>query len=119
MDPDRRIVGIKHVSANEPYLYGEPGRTPELPSAIMLESVAQVGAILILSKPENHDKFIVLTGITRVRYRRPVYVGQTVLIEARVRRIKGPAGQMSGSATVDGEIVGRGTMSFVLIPRPQ
>lgn len=116
MEPDRRIVGIKHVSASESFLYREPGCAPALPSAILLESVAQVGAILILSKPENHDKFIFLTGITRVRYRRPVYAGETVSIEAVVRRLRGPAGQMSGTASVDGEIVGQGSMTFVLIP---
>lgn len=117
IEPDRRIVGIKHVAGSEPFLTEERGGTRVLPAAMLLEAVAQVGAILILSKPENHDLFIFLTGITRARFRRPVCVGQTVSVEVVVRRLRGAFGQMSGTARVDGNLVGHGTMTFALGPR--
>jgi len=56
LEPDKRIVGIKNVSLNERYLFHQPGATPALPPTILTECVAQVGAILILWKPENRDK---------------------------------------------------------------
>jgi len=67
LEPDRRIVGIKNVSANERYLSRVGGERPAMPPTILTECVAQVGAILILSKPENRDRLIFLAGIERVR----------------------------------------------------
>ena len=70
-EPDHRIVGIKNVSLNERYLWHKPGERPVLPPTILTEAIAQVGAILILSKPENREKLPFFMGIERVRYRRP------------------------------------------------
>jgi 3-hydroxymyristoyl/3-hydroxydecanoyl-(acyl carrier protein) dehydratases len=72
-DPDKRIVGIKNVTLNERYLSHQPGEPPVLPPTILTEAVAQVGAIMILAKPENREKLIYFMGIERVRYRRPVH----------------------------------------------
>ena len=71
LEPDKRIVGIKNVSRNERYLAHQPGESPALPPTILTECVAQVGAILILWKPENRDKLPFFMGIKRVRYRHP------------------------------------------------
>src|SRR4029450_5094223 len=71
-EPDKRIVGIKNASQNERYLSRTPGEQPALPFAILTEAVAQVGAIMILAKPENREKLIYFMGIERVRFRRPV-----------------------------------------------
>ena len=62
LEPDKRIVGIKNVSLNERYLSHQPGESPALPPTILTEAVAQVGAILILSKPENREKLIFFMG---------------------------------------------------------
>jgi 3-hydroxyacyl-[acyl-carrier-protein] dehydratase len=68
---DKRIVGIKNVSFNDPYLsHAAPGEAPALPPTILTEGIAQVGAIMILAKPENRQRVPLLTGIQRVRYRR-------------------------------------------------
>src|SRR6478735_11788548 len=81
-EPDKRIVGIKNVSRNERYLsFGADGALG-LPPTILTEAVAQVGAILILAKPENRQRLPFFAGIKRVRYRHPVYPGDTVEIEA-------------------------------------
>ena len=79
---DKRIVGIKNVSLNERYLSHQHDGVPVLPPTILTEAVAQVGAIMILAKPENRQKLIYFMGIERVRYRRPVHPGDQVVIEA-------------------------------------
>ena len=119
LEPDKRIVGIKNVSLNERYLSHRPGGSPGLPPTILTEAIAQVGAILILSKPENREKLPFFMGIERVRYHRPVAPGDVVEIEARVKRLRSKMGQFEGMARVDGRVVVEGRMSFALGPRHQ
>ena len=113
LEPDKRIVGIKNVSLNERYLSRLPGETPALPPTILTEAVAQVGAILILSK-----RLIYFMGIERVRYRRPVHPGDVVEIEAKVLRLRSRMGLVTGTARVDRKVVIDGTMTFALGPIP-
>jgi 3-hydroxyacyl-[acyl-carrier-protein] dehydratase len=119
LEPDRRIVGIKHVAGSERYLARAPGGAAVLPSTLLLEAVAQVGAILVLSKAEHRDDFLYLAGIDRVRLRRPARAGETVLIEVVMRRLKRAIGQMSGAASVDGERIAHGSMKFAIISPPE
>jgi len=117
-EPDKRIVGVKNVSVNERYLSPARGNErPVLPLTILTEAVAQVGAILILSKPENRDRLIYFMGIERVRYRGAVYPGDVVEIEALVRRLRSRMGVLSGRARVGGKVIAHGTMTFALGPR--
>ena len=113
-EPDKRVVGIKNVSLNERYLSHTPGQPPILPPTILTEAVAQVGAIMILAKPENREKLIYFMGIERVRYRRPVRPGDVVVIEAKVKRLRSRMGVLHGVARVNGKIVICGTMTFSL-----
>lgn len=117
LEPDRRIVGIKNVSATERYLTSTPGERPALPPTILTEVVAQVGAILILSKPENRTKIPLFMGIERVRFRRPVHPGDIIEIEAVVKRLRSRMGILSGAARVNGQVVCNGTMTFAFGPR--
>ncbi len=117
-EPDRRIVGVKNVSSNEHYLSpGPDGGRLVLPPTILTEAIAQVGAILILAKPENRDRLPYFTGIERVRYRGSVYPGDVVEIEALVRRLRSRMGVLTGHARVRGKVVAHGTMMFALGPR--
>lgn len=116
-EPDTRIVGIKNISHNERSLSKAAGQLPSLPPTLLTEAVAQVGAILILSKAENKDKLIFFMGIERVRYRAPVHPGDVVRIEAVVKRLRSRMGVLSGTATVNGKVVLTGTMTFALGPR--
>jgi len=116
LEPDRRIVGIKNVSHDESFLTHSPGEPPAVPPTILTECVAQVGAILILSKPENRDKIPLFVGIERVRYRRAVCPGDVVEVEARVKRLRSRMGQLYGFARVNGKVVLEGTMTFALGP---
>jgi 3-hydroxyacyl-[acyl-carrier-protein] dehydratase len=113
---DKRIVGIKNVSLNERYLSREPDGRPALPPTILTEAVAQVGAIMILAKPENRQRLIFFAGIERVRYRRAVHPGDVVEIEAVVLRLRSRMGLLKGVARVNGKAVVDGTMTFALGP---
>ncbi|HVB37231.1 MAG TPA: 3-hydroxyacyl-ACP dehydratase FabZ [Vicinamibacterales bacterium] len=117
LEIDKRIVGIKNVSLNERYLSPVQDGPPVLPPTILTEAVAQVGAIMILSKPENRDKLPYFMGIQRVRYRRPVHPGDVVVIEATVLRLRSRMGLLRGVARVEGKTVLEGTMTFALGPR--
>ena len=118
-EEDTRIVGIKNVSLNERYLARRKGEQPVLPPSILTEAVAQVGAILILAKPENREKLIYFREVERVRYHRPVHPGDVVRIEASVVRLRSRVGQLSGVARVDSEVVLDGLMTFALGPSPK
>src|SRR5438128_7045469 len=107
---DKRIVGIKNVSLNERYLsYSNPSGPPVLPPTILTEAIAQVGAVLILAKPENRQRLPFFAGIERVRYRRPVHPGDVVEIEAIVVRLRSRMGLLKGAARGDGQTVIGGT----------
>lgn len=113
-EPDKRIVGVKQVASNEPYLSRPVHGRPSLPPTVLTEAVAQVGAILILAKPENKDQLIFFRGMERVRFRGPVHPGDTVIVEATVKRLRSRMGVLSGRATVNGRVVIHGTMTFAL-----
>ena len=117
LEPDKRIVGIKNVSLNERYLWHGDHERPVLPPTILTEAIAQVGAILILAKPENAEKLPFFMGIERVRYRRAVHPGDVVEIEAVVKRLRSRMGVLSGAARVNGKVVCNGTMTFALGPK--
>ena len=114
LEPDKRIVGIKNVSLNEWYLSRTADGDIVMPPTILTEAVAQVGAILILAKPENRQRLPFFAGIERVRYRRPVHPGDVVVIEANVVRLRSRMGMLKGVARVDGKAVVEGTMTFAL-----
>jgi 3-hydroxyacyl-[acyl-carrier-protein] dehydratase len=115
-EEDKRIVGIKNVSRNERYLSNGLNGSPALPPTILTEAVAQVGAILILAKPENRQRLPFFAGIKRVRFRHPVHPGDVLEIEANVVRIRSRMGVLKGVARVGGKVVFEGTMTFALGP---
>jgi 3-hydroxyacyl-[acyl-carrier-protein] dehydratase len=117
LEIDKRIVGIKNVTLNERYLARRDGELPVLPPTILTEAIAQVGAIMILAKPENRQRLPFFAGIERVRYRRAVHPGDVVEIEAVVKRLRSRMGVLHGVARVAGKIAVEGTMTFALGPR--
>ena len=114
-EPDRRIVGIKNISTNDRYLShpGPDGRRT-LPLAVLTESLAQVGAILVLAKPENRGRIPLFMGIERVRFRGMVYPGDVVEIECTVKRLRSRMGVLNGRARVGKRVIAHGTMTFAL-----
>src|SRR4249920_1859921 len=116
LEVDKRIVGIKNVSLNERHLWHDGSGETVLPPTILTEAVAQVGAILVLAKPENRQRLPFFAGIERVRFRRPVHPGDVVVIEAHVVRLRSRMGMLKGVARVNGVSVLDGTMTFALGP---
>jgi 3-hydroxyacyl-[acyl-carrier-protein] dehydratase len=117
LEIDKRIVGVKNISSNEPYLTRSPSGSVVLPPTMLTEAIAQVGAILILVKPENQQRLPFFAGIERVRYRRPVHPGDIVMIEVLVKRLRSRMGVLSGVARVEGQTVIEGLMTCALGPR--
>jgi 3-hydroxyacyl-[acyl-carrier-protein] dehydratase len=117
LEVDKRIVGIKNISSNERYLTQSPEGRLVLPPTILTEAIAQVGAIMILAKPENSQRLPFFAGIERVRYRHPVHPGDVVTIEVVAKRLRSRMGVLAGKARVDGIVVVEGTMTFALGPR--
>lgn len=118
LEPDRRIVGEKLFSHNDHCLLRRVMGPPQVPGAVLIEAVAQVGAILILLKPENRDKLVFFMGIDRVRFRGGVHAGDIVEIEAKVRQLRERMGRFRGTARVNGRVVAEGSMTFALGPAP-
>ena len=113
VEPDRRIVGEKSWGLEESLVRTPQGRAM-VPATLLMESLAQLGAILILMKEENQGKIIYFMGIDKVRYRRPVLGGERARMNATVVRLRSRVGTLSGEAYVDGRLVANGTMTFAL-----
>lgn len=118
LEADRRVVGLKNVTSNERYFIAGPGGLPTLPASILTEAMAQAGAVLILSKPENRGRLVYFMGIDKVRYRRPVVAGDQLRLEADVLRMRSKMGSLRGRAFVDGKLACEGLMTFALGERP-
>jgi 3-hydroxyacyl-[acyl-carrier-protein] dehydratase len=118
LEADRRIVAIKNVTLDERYFIAGPGGLPTMPASILTEAMAQAGAVLILSKPENRARLIYFMGIDRVRYRRPVVAGDQLVLQAEVVRLRSKMGSLKGTAFVDGKVAFQGQMTFALGERP-
>jgi 3-hydroxyacyl-[acyl-carrier-protein] dehydratase len=114
LEEDARIVGVKTVTRNDRYLVEDPGTGLVLPHTVLTEAMAQVGAILILSKPENRQKLIYFMSIDKARFRRAARPGEAVEIEALVLRLRSRMGMLRGIARVDGKVLIDGIMTFAL-----
>jgi len=113
--PGRSIAGVRRVAHGDRYVRVGPDGRPGWSGAVLLEAILQVGALLVMSAPEDHGRIAVITGIERVRCRGGAYAGEEVRIEAAIERRVGPMGRMSGRALVGDRLVASGTMRFALI----
>lgn len=114
-EPGRRAVGIKAVSAGEPYFAGHfPGR-PIVPGVILLEAMAQLGAVALLSDPQWQGRIPLFGGVDGVRFRRPVRPGDVIRLEVEIVRMRRGLGKGRGTARVDGELAAEGELTFALV----
>jgi len=117
-EPGKRAAGIKVVSAGEPYLAGHfPGR-PIVPGVILLEAMAQLGAVALLSDPRWQGRIPLFGGVDKVRFRRPVRPGDVVHLEVEIVRILRGLGKGQATARVDGELAAEGELTFALMQPP-
>ena len=118
LEPGKRAVAIKNVTANEPQFTGHfPGR-PIMPGVLMVEALAQTCGVAVLTLDEYRGKIGLFAGIDGVRFRRLVQPGDTLRMEVTVEKLRGMFGRARAVATVDGEVAVEGTLSIV-IPRDQ
>jgi 3-hydroxyacyl-[acyl-carrier-protein] dehydratase len=116
--PPNRAVGIKQVTVNEPFFQGHFPGYPVMPGVLIVEAMAQVGGIAVLSAPEYRGKLALFAGIDRVRFKRQVTPGDSLRIEVELAQIRRGVGMGSGLATVDGELACRGEIMFALVDMP-
>ncbi len=114
IEPGVRVVARKVVREDEWYLAGHfPGR-PIMPGVLMVEAMAQAGAVAVLSQPENRGKLALFAGIDDVRFKRLVAPGDELELTCEVERLRGPVGRGKATATVDGDLAVRGTLMFAV-----
>ena len=118
LQPREKIVGIKQVSINEPFFQGHFPGAPVMPGVLVIEALAQCGAIVALREIENRDRKLVLfTGIKEARFRRPVVPGDTLILEVTALRVGSRIQRMHGEAKVDGQLCADAELTSVIADR--
>lgn len=109
-----RAVGKKCVSYNEPFFAGHFPSEPIMPGVLIIEALAQVGAIAMLSLPENQGKLAVFGAINSAKFKGQVKPGDVLMLETEIIKVKGPIGVGNAKATVNGKVVTQAELTFAL-----
>ena len=112
--PGERATAYKDVNINEPYFAGHFPGNPIMPGVLIVEALAQTGAVAILSMPENKEKNALFGGIDKLRFKKPVVPGDTLKLEVKIIKKKGPIGVGEAIATVDGQVAVKGELTFAI-----
>jgi UDP-3-O-[3-hydroxymyristoyl] N-acetylglucosamine deacetylase/3-hydroxyacyl-[acyl-carrier-protein] dehydratase len=112
-----RIIGLKNVTANEPYFQGHFPGHPIMPGVLQLEAIAQVAGILMLKQAENFGKLAYFMAAEEVKWRKPVKPGDSLIIDVELTKSRGKIGKAKGKCIVDGEAVSEAEVTFMLIDR--
>lgn len=117
LEKGKRAVGIKNVSANEGFFAGHFPKYPVMPGVLIIECLAQVGAIILLSKEEYAGRIPLFAGMDEVRFKRQVRPGDQLRLEVNVLKLKRGVGVAEGKAYVGDELAASGKVMFVLGPQ--
>ena len=110
--------GIKCVTVNEPFFQGHFPQYHVIPGVLIVEAMAQVGGVALLSMPENKGKLALFGGIKNARFRRQVVPGDVLEIECTLTKMKGPVGIGEAKAMVDGQVAATAELTFALVKGP-
>ncbi|NMH70567.1 3-hydroxyacyl-ACP dehydratase FabZ [Bacillus sp. RO3] len=114
VEEGKKAVGIKNVTVNEEFFNGHFPGYPVMPGVLIVEALAQVGAVAMLKVEDNRGRLAFFTGIDKCRFKRQVKPGDQLRLEVEMIRFKGPIGKGKGVATVDGEVACELEMMFAL-----
>lgn len=116
MEPAKRAVGLKNVTVNEAFFNGHFPGNPIMPGVLILEAMAQVAGVLLLSGTDNQGKLALFAGMDRVRFRKTVVPGDQLISEVTILKRKGDVGKVGAVGRVGGEVVAEGEFLFALRP---
>jgi UDP-3-O-[3-hydroxymyristoyl] N-acetylglucosamine deacetylase/3-hydroxyacyl-[acyl-carrier-protein] dehydratase len=115
----KRAVGIKNVTAGEPFFQGHFPEQPIMPGVLIVEALAQTACVLFLSKPElKSKKLAYFMSINNVKFRKPVFPGDVLYLDVEVLKAKQTTGIIQGCAFVDGKPTTEAEFTFVLVDKP-
>ena len=118
LEPGKRVVAIKNVTANEPFFQGHFPGEPVMPGVLMIEAMAQAGGLMMLHDlPNRERKLLLFTSIDECRFRRPVVPGDQIRFEVEVLRQRASYCRLKGTATVDGRLVAEAVIASATVDR--
>ncbi|HEX3015719.1 MAG TPA: 3-hydroxyacyl-ACP dehydratase FabZ [Desulfobacteria bacterium] len=116
LEPGKRAVGIKNVTANEQFFQGHFPGNPVMPGVLMVEALAQVGAVAVLTMAENRGKIALFRGIDKVKFRRQVVPGDQLRLEVELTKVRSRIGYGIGRAYVEDQLAVEGEITFAFAP---
>ncbi len=117
VEPGKRCRGLKNVTMNEAFFQGHYPGMPVMPGVLILEAMAQAGAILMLTEPENVGKTPLIGSIDKVKFKKPVVPGDQLISEMELLWIRNDYGAFKGTAYVGDDVVASMEMAFKMLPR--
>jgi 3-hydroxyacyl-[acyl-carrier-protein] dehydratase len=118
LEPGKRVVGIKNVTINEPFFPGHFPGAPVMPGVLIVEAMAQVGAVMVMRDlPDREKKLVYFMGIDQARFRQPVVPGNQLRMVLEVLKMKARVGKLRGEAFVNGKLVAEAEILSSIVDR--
>jgi len=120
LEEGKRVVGLKTVTANEPFFQGHFPGAPVMPGVLIVEAMAQCSAIIfLLDLPDREKKLFMFGGVDKARFRKPVVPGDQLIMECNVLQRRSSTARVAGVAKVNGNVVAEAEMISVMTDRPE